>query len=158
MVLNMVVQHSALLGQFALNVEDFYVINRVGLTWKSGLFPCYRLKINDFLSSHNQNLKINIFTPLQQMPCYCKNRLGTLGLITWWRVTIVVDRNDTVLPDFVLTSYTVLFFSVSAVHCWQGALAHYWLSCMAGQCLFMQLVRYHIFCLIHTSSCSFSTM
>ena len=35
-------------------------------TRKSGLFPCYRLKINDFLSGYNQNLKIDIFTPLQQ--------------------------------------------------------------------------------------------
>ena len=55
-------------------------------TGKSGLFPCYRLKINDFLSSYNQNLKI-IFTPVQQIVCYCKSRLGTLQLISWWRVT-----------------------------------------------------------------------
>ena len=54
---------------------------------KSGLFPCYRLKINDFLSNYNQNLKIDIFTPLQQIPCYCKNSLCTLRLISWWRVT-----------------------------------------------------------------------
>ena len=32
-------------------------------TRKSGLFPCYRLKINYFLSSYNQNLKMDIFTP-----------------------------------------------------------------------------------------------
>ena len=56
---------------------------------KSGLFPCYRLKINDFLSNYNQNLKIDIFTPLQQIPCYCKNSLSTLRLISWWRVTYV---------------------------------------------------------------------
>ena len=60
-------------------------------TWKSGLFPCYRLKINDFLSSYNQNLKIHIFTPLQQIPYYCKSRLGTLRLISWWRVTYYTD-------------------------------------------------------------------
>ena len=58
-------------------------------TRKSGQFPCYRLKINDFLSSYNQNLKINIFAPLQQVPCYCRSRLGTLQLISWWRVTFV---------------------------------------------------------------------
>ena len=45
------------------------------------------LKIYDFLSSHNQHLKLNIFTPLQQIPCYCKSRLGTPRLISWWRVT-----------------------------------------------------------------------
>ena len=56
-------------------------------TWKSVLFPCYRLQINDFWSSYNQNLKIDIFTPLQQqIPCYWKSRLGTLQLILWWRV------------------------------------------------------------------------
>ena len=90
MFLNMVVRHSALLRKLAVNVEDFYVKNnRVGLknhvfdheTRKSGLFPCYRLKINDFLSSYNQNLKIDIFTPQRQIPCYCKSRLGTLRLI-----------------------------------------------------------------------------
>ena len=52
------------------------------LTMKHGL------KLNDFLSSYNQNLKIDIFTPLQQIPCYCKSRLGTLQLISWWRVTL----------------------------------------------------------------------
>ena len=56
-------------------------------TRKSELFACYRLKINDFLSGSNQNLKIDIFRPLQQIPCYCKSRLGTLRLISWWRVT-----------------------------------------------------------------------
>ena len=84
-----------LLRKLALNVED----NRVGVknhvfdheTRKSGLFPCYRLKINDFLSSYNQNLKIDIFTPLQQIPCYCKSRLGTLRLILWWRVTYGIN-------------------------------------------------------------------
>ena len=60
-------------------------------TQKSGLFLCYRLKINDFLSSYNQNLKIDIFTPLQQIPCYCKGRLGLLWLISWWRVTYSRD-------------------------------------------------------------------
>ena len=45
-----------------------------------------RTKIYDFLSSYNKNLKIDIFTPLQQIPCYCKSRLGTLRLISWWRV------------------------------------------------------------------------
>ena len=54
---------------------------------ESGLFPCYRLKINDFLSRYNQNLNIDIFNPLQKIPCYCKSRLGTLRLISWWRVT-----------------------------------------------------------------------
>ena len=39
---------------------------------KSGLFPCYRLKKNDFLSSYNQNLKIDIFTFLQQIPSTAK--------------------------------------------------------------------------------------
>ena len=47
----------------------------------------YRLKINDFLSSYNQNLKMDMFTPLQQISCSCKSRLGTLRLISWWRVT-----------------------------------------------------------------------
>ena len=56
-------------------------------TRKSELFACYRLKKNDFLSSDNQNLKIDIFTLLQQIPCYCKSRLDTLRLISWWRVT-----------------------------------------------------------------------
>ena len=94
----MVVQHSALLRKLALNAEYFYdktigwgLQNHVydHETRKSGLFPCYRLKINDFLRSYNQNLKIDIFTPLQQIPCYCKSRLGTLRLILWWRVTFV---------------------------------------------------------------------
>ena len=63
------------LRKLALNVVDFYV-KTIGWglqnhvfdheTQESGLFPCYRLKINDFLSSYNQNLKIDIFTPLQQ--------------------------------------------------------------------------------------------
>ena len=96
MFLNMVVRHSALLGKRALNVEDFYV-KTIGLGLnqvfdhkirKSGLFPCRRLKMNDFLSSYNQNLKIDIFTSLQQIPSYCKNMLGTVRLISWWRVTI----------------------------------------------------------------------
>ena len=56
-------------------------------TRKSRLFPCYRPNINDFLLSYNQNLKIDIFTPLQRIPCYCKSRLGTLRLNSWWRVT-----------------------------------------------------------------------
>ena len=85
-VLNMLVRQSALLRILALIVEDFcvktigWVKNHVFYheTWKSGLFPCYRLKINDFLSSYNQNLKINIFIPRQQIPCYCKSRLGSL--------------------------------------------------------------------------------
>ena len=88
----------ALLGKHGLNVEDFYV-KTIGCglkimffdyeTLESGLFLCYRLKINDFLSSYNQNLKIDIFTPLQQIPCYCKSRLGTLQLISWWRATYI---------------------------------------------------------------------
>ena len=45
-------------------------------TQKSWLIPCYRPKINDFLNSYNQNLKIDIFTPLQQIPCYCKSSLA----------------------------------------------------------------------------------
>ena len=61
MFLNMVVQHLALLRKLDLNVEDFYV-KTIGWvfdheTLKSGLFSCYRLKINDFLSSYNPNLK-----------------------------------------------------------------------------------------------------
>ena len=32
-------------------------------TWKSVLFPYYRLQINDFWNSYSKNLKINIFTP-----------------------------------------------------------------------------------------------
>ena len=57
MFLNMVVRHSALLGKLAIIVEDFYVkTTEWGLknhifdheTRKSGVFPCYRLKINDF--------------------------------------------------------------------------------------------------------------
>ena len=100
-LLNMVVRHSAFLRKLALNVEDFYV-KTIGWglknhvfdheTWKSGLFSCYKLKINDFLSSYNQNLKIDIFTPLQQIPCFCKSRLGTLRLILWWRVTYFRNR------------------------------------------------------------------
>ena len=91
MFLNVVVRHLALLGKLALNVEDFYV-KTIGWglknhvfdheTRKSGLFSCYRLEINDFLSSYNQNIKIDIFTPLPQIPCYCKNRRGTLRLIS----------------------------------------------------------------------------
>ena len=54
-------------------------------TRKTGLFPCNKLK--DFLSSYNQNLKIDIFTPLQQIPRYRKSRFGTLRLISGWRVT-----------------------------------------------------------------------
>ena len=95
MFLNLVVRRSLLLGTLALNVQDFYVNYRVGLqnhvfdheTRKSGLLSCYRLKINYFLSSYNQNLKIDIFTPQQQIPCYCKSGLGTLRLISWWRIT-----------------------------------------------------------------------
>ena len=60
-------------------------------TRKSRLFPCYRLKINDFLSSYSQNLKIDIFTLLHQIPCYTKSRLGTLRLISWWRVTNISE-------------------------------------------------------------------
>ena len=63
-------------------------------TRKSGLFPCYRLKINDFLSGYNQNLKIDLFTPLQKIPCYCKRRLGTLRLVSWWRVTYIVCHDN----------------------------------------------------------------
>ena len=91
-----VFEHSGLLRILALNIEAIKCFNnRVGLQnhvfdheiRKSGLFPCYKPNINDFLSSYNQNLKINIFTPLQQIPCYCKSGLGTLRLISWWRVT-----------------------------------------------------------------------
>ena len=64
-------------------------------TRKSGLYPCYRLKINDFLSSFNQNIKIDIFTPVQQIPCYRKSRRGTLRLISWWRVTFMPWQTDT---------------------------------------------------------------
>ena len=63
-------------------------------TRKSWLFPGYGLKRNDFLGSYNQNLKINIFTPLQQIPCYCKSRFGTLRLISWWRVTFGICVGD----------------------------------------------------------------
>ena len=67
MFLNMVVKHSALLGKLALNVEDTYVKTKWGLqnhvfnqeTQKSRQFPRYRLKTNDFLSSYNQNIKID---------------------------------------------------------------------------------------------------
>ena len=92
------VRHSVLLRKLALSVEDFYVKTKGwGFknhvfdheTQKSGLFPCYRLKINDTSRSCNQNLKIDIFIPLQQIPCYDKNRLGTLLLISWWRVTYI---------------------------------------------------------------------
>ena len=65
MLLNMVARLSALLRKLALNVEDLFV-KTVGWglkyhvfdheTRKRGLFPCYRLKMNDFLSSYNQNL------------------------------------------------------------------------------------------------------
>ena len=59
MLLNMVVRHSVLLRKLALNVEDLNVKTIIGWdlkknhvfdheTRKSGLFPCYRLKINDF--------------------------------------------------------------------------------------------------------------
>ena len=71
MYLNMVVQHWALFGKLAIIVEDFYVkIIGLGLkkshafdheTRKSGVFQCYGLKMNDFLSSYNQNLKIRHF-------------------------------------------------------------------------------------------------
>ena len=101
MFLNIVVRHLALLGNLALNVEDFYV-KTIGRdlknhvfdheTRKSRLYPCYRLKINNFLSRYNQNLKIGIFAPLQQIPCYCKSRPDTLRLISWWRVTNVQYR------------------------------------------------------------------
>ena len=60
------------LGKFALNVEDFHV-KTIGWVLqnhvfdhesrRSALFPCYRLQINDFLSSYNQNLKIDISHP-----------------------------------------------------------------------------------------------
>ena len=84
-------------------------------TRKSGLFPCYRLKRIDLLSSYNLNLKINIFTPLQQIPCYCKSRLGTLWLISWWRVTFAFKlglffchyenlQSETSLKDVLLGS------------------------------------------------------
>ena len=73
MLLNMVVRYSAPLRKLALNVKNFYV-KTIGWdlknhvfdheTRKSGLFPCYRLKIIDFLSSYNQNLKKDSFTPL----------------------------------------------------------------------------------------------
>ena len=85
MFLNMVVRHPARLRKLALNVEDFCV-ETIG--WgkkimllimkhgKSGLFPCYRLKIKqtkkDFLSIYNQNLKVCIFTTLKQIRCNCK--------------------------------------------------------------------------------------
>ena len=62
-------------------------------TRTSGLCSCYRLKTNAFLSSCKENLKIDIFTSLQQMPCYCKSRLGTLRLISWWGVTYVADTD-----------------------------------------------------------------
>ena len=104
MFLNMVVRNSALLGKLALDVEDFNdkTIGQ-GLknvmffdheTRKRGLFLCYRLKINDFLSSYNQTIKIDIFTPLKQIPCYCKSRLGTLPLILWWRVTFMQGTGE----------------------------------------------------------------
>ena len=81
-------------------------------TRKSGLFPCYRLKINDFLSSYNPNLKINIFTPLQQISCYCKSRLGTLRLIPWWRVTYIHINSPT--DQFSHSSGTILLSEVHA--------------------------------------------
>ena len=98
--MNIVERHSALLGKLALNVEDFYV-KTIGWGYKKimflpmehgkvGYFPCNRLKINDFLSSYNPNLKIDIFTTVQQIPCYCKSRLRTLRLILWWRVTFIL--------------------------------------------------------------------
>ena len=68
-------------------------------TRKSGVFPCYRLKINDFLSIYNQNLKVDIFTPLQQILCYCKSRLGTLGIMSWWRVTNFKLKKKSVTPS-----------------------------------------------------------
>ena len=67
-------------------------------TRKSGLFPYYRLKINDFLNCYNQNLKIDIFTPLQQIPCYCKSRIGTLRLISCWRVILQYGHEYTPHP------------------------------------------------------------
>ena len=68
----MVVRHSALLGKLALHVEDFYVKtiwwglkNHVfdHETRESGLFPCYRLKINEFLSSYNKISKSTFSHP-----------------------------------------------------------------------------------------------
>ena len=61
---------------YGLNVEDF-----CAKTIRWGY---------DFLSNYNQNLKIDIFTPLQQIPCHCESRLGTLLLISWWRVTRII--------------------------------------------------------------------
>ena len=66
-------------------------------TQKSGLFPCYRQKINDFLSSDNQHL--DIFTSLQPIPCYCKSRLGMLQLISWWKVTYKADECNSTHSD-----------------------------------------------------------
>ena len=57
---------------------------------KDGKVGYFMLQTKDFLSSYNQNLKIDIFTPLQQISCYCKSRLGTLRLISWWRVTNIM--------------------------------------------------------------------
>ena len=80
-----VVRHSTLFRILGLNVEDFYV-KTVGWglkhhvfdheTRKSGLFPCYRLKINNFLSSYNQNLKIDTFTPCSKFLATAKMGLA----------------------------------------------------------------------------------
>ena len=73
-------------------------------TRKSGLFPCYRLKMNYFLSSYNQNLKIEIFTPLQQIPCYCKSRLGTLIIINLIYIA-QFDTNGILTALYIVITY-----------------------------------------------------
>ena len=94
-------------------------------TRTSGLFPCYRLKIYDFLSSYNPNLKIDIFTPLQQIPCYCKSRLGTLRLISWWRVTYVCKfplsarknpHREYLIEHVLIVQGKVAPFSITLIH------------------------------------------
>ena len=84
---------------------------------KSELFPRYRLTINDFFSSYNQNFKIDIFTPLQQIPCYCKSRLGTLQLIWWWMVTKEFCINRWTDRHTNMTDYTAPYYSYESKIC-----------------------------------------
>ena len=89
-----------MLKQYRLGLKKNHVLDHE--TRESRPFPCYRLKINDFLSHYNQNLKIDIFTPLQQIPCYHKSRLGTLRFISWWRVTLDLSAIEIQIPYYLL--------------------------------------------------------
>ena len=84
-------------------------------TRKSVLFPCYKQQTNNFWSSYNQNLWIDFLHPLQQIPCYCRSRLGCT---THFEIeSHILDKNNTCSTHNTKAWKCLILFSSQVTEC-----------------------------------------